>query len=107
MPACPSSPIVFTNEKSNLFNSEKKEAVLDVNVSPNPTANYFNLIINSSDKNTPIECSIIDGSSRTIEVRKSIYSGNAIIIGEEYASGIYFALITQGRSRKVMKLVKK
>ena len=107
MPACPSSPIVFTNEKSNLFNSEKKEAVLDVNVSPNPTANHFNLLINSIDKNTPIECKIIDGNSRTIEVRKSIYSGNSIIIGEEYPSGIYFALITQGRSRKVMKLVKK
>ena len=48
---------------------------------------------------------VIDISGKIIET-KNVTSNQTIRIGDNYRAGIYFAEITQGNERKIVKLVK-
>ncbi|MEO8769021.1 MAG: T9SS type A sorting domain-containing protein [Ferruginibacter sp.] len=76
----------------------------DVTVMPNPSQQHFTLQLAGADINIPAMIQVTDAAGRTIEIKNHIQG--TIIIGETYKRGIYFATITQGEKRKVVRLVK-
>ena len=78
---------------------------LTVEVSPNPSASLFTLRIQSRDK-TPVTIRISDVSGKFIMMRQGVASNSAIQLGNELKNGIYFAEVTQGKVKKVVKLIK-
>lgn len=77
---------------------------LFVRAVPNPTASYFQIIVNSN-VNSPVTLNMRDASGKIIETRKMPGSG-AIRIGAEYKAGFYIAEIIQEGKRTVLKLIK-
>jgi hypothetical protein len=76
-----------------------------IEILPNPSEKYFNLIINTGDA-TKISIRVMDVLGRVVEVRTNIAASSNIRFGNDLSAGIYFAEIIQGRNRKVIKLVK-
>jgi hypothetical protein len=82
-------------------------AFLSATVQPNPGTGYFNLIIRSDDNSLPVTVRVHDMHGKTI----SVYSNTAVnsllrIRSDKWQDGIYFAEVTQGQARKVVKLLK-
>lgn len=94
------------NEQSTKGISEKGKpltSTLDVRLMGNPSADHFNMVINSNDaKNVTIRVSDISG--RVIEVK--ITSTGVLQLGQTWKSGVYFAEVIQGDQRRVIKMVK-
>jgi hypothetical protein len=78
---------------------------LSVQVLPNPSAVEFTLVI-KAEQTGNIHLRVLDIQGRVLEQRSNISPTQKLIIGEGYHSGIYFAEITQGTDRKVIKLLK-
>ncbi len=81
----------------------------DVTVYPNPTADYFNLIIRTTDKITPVSVRILDVNG----VVKAVYSNVEVIktgvlrVGDlKWPGGTYFAEVIQGTDRTTVKMIK-
>jgi hypothetical protein len=77
---------------------------LFVRAVPNPTASYFQIIVNSN-VNSPVTLNMRDASGKIIETRKLPGNG-AIRVGDGYKSGLYIAEIIQDGKRTVLKLIK-
>jgi hypothetical protein len=79
-------------------------ANLEVRVMPNPSNGYFNLVVNSND-DSPLTVRVLDVFGQSVEKHEKVATGN-LRIGQTLAAGTYFAEITQGSQRKLVKLVK-
>jgi hypothetical protein len=84
---------------------ESSAANLYVNVMPNPSVNYFNLVISSNDPG-PVSVRIIDISGRVVEIHEKIASTGILRLGGGLKKGIYFAEVLQGNQRRAVKMVK-
>src|SRR6185503_8129268 len=86
--------------------SLEKEAAnkLAIVAMPNPSAKSFLLNITSND-NSQLTLRVMDISGRIIEV-KNLVAGQTIKIGDNYHTGVYFAEVTQGNKKEIVKLVK-
>jgi hypothetical protein len=73
-------------------------------VTPNPTANTFNVQIRSRSS-LPVHVKVTDALGRLI-TNKNITSNSSIDVGREYKPGIYFMEVMQGRGKKTIKLMK-
>ena len=78
---------------------------LIVQVLPNPSISEFTLVINA-EQTGKINLRVLDIQGRVLEQRSNISPIQKLTIGEGFHSGIYFAEITQGTERKVIKLLK-
>ena len=78
----------------------------NVKVLNNPTTTSFKLKLESNDINKEITVKVVDESGRRMEVKENLLAGQVVEIGTQYRSGIYFAEVTQGMERKVVRLVK-
>ncbi|HLP36604.1 choice-of-anchor J domain-containing protein [Lacibacter sp.] len=78
---------------------------LSIQVLPNPSAVEFTLLIKAEQTGT-INLRVLDIQGRVLEQRNNISPTQRLTIGEGFHSGIYFAEITQGTDRKVIKLLK-
>jgi hypothetical protein len=78
---------------------------LSVQVLPNPSAIEFTLLIKAEQTGT-INLRVLDIQGRVLEQRSNISPTQKLVIGEGFRPGIYFAEITQGTDRKVIKLLK-
>lgn len=78
---------------------------LNVIASPNPTMNYFELLIQSADKTTPVQVRVTSMSGRVLTAMKATV-GQKVRFGQEYTSGTYIAEAIQGNKRKTVKLIK-
>ncbi len=78
---------------------------LRVRVQPNPSTQYFNLIINSSSA-TLVIVKVVDVLGRIIETKTVIGVNQSIRVGENNAPGFYFAQVMQGSEKIVVKLLK-
>jgi hypothetical protein len=78
--------------------------ILDVKVLTNPSATSFKLMITGSDEKVTMD--VVDQLGRRIQVLSNLKSNSTITIGKDYPVGSYFAVIVQGDSKKVVKLVK-
>lgn len=76
-----------------------------VSAYPNPSAGDFSIQV-SSKSNEPVTIRILDqtGTVRNVSLMNS--KTNIIKVGSELKSGTYFAEVTQGSNKQVVKLVK-
>ena len=81
-------------------------SLVTVKVLPNPSANYFTLIINRTNKDDKMNLKVIDVYGRIIELKPITNSSQMLKIGESYLPGIYFAEISEGKEKRVIKLLK-
>lgn len=85
-----------------LFEVTSKLTVL---ATPNPSKSQFTLnIIGANDQEVSIR--ITDSYGRVIETRKGLFANSVVQLNKLQQAGLYFAEVTQGDSRKVVKLLK-
>jgi hypothetical protein len=72
---------------------------------PNPSSNYFNVVISSNDP-TPVTVRILDMSGRVVEVHEKIAATGILRVGSSWRGGIYFAEVMQGDQRKIIRMIK-
>ncbi len=78
---------------------------LVIQVMPNPSTSYFTFKIKSSDP-TPIRFRLFDNKSRLIERKNDLGNDVTIRIGAFLKAGTYFAVVEQGRKRRIITLAK-
>jgi hypothetical protein len=76
-----------------------------VQVLPNPSTSVFTLRIETV-QTVPMNLRVLDIQGRVLEQRNNINPTQQLNIGAGFKPGIYFAEITQGTDRKVIKLLK-
>ncbi len=93
--------------KSDIKTEDEATAVagLTLKAAPNPTNNYFSLIVNSPNTTDKITIRVIDAAGRLVEL-KTATAGQTVQIGSSYVHGMYFAQAVQGSERATVKLVK-
>ncbi len=78
---------------------------LYVSALPNPSTSYFNLVINSNDSKT-VTVKVTNMLGQLIEVHEKVNSTSILRLGDGWKGGIYFAEVSQGDKRKVIKIIK-
>jgi hypothetical protein len=87
------------------FSVNIQEEGLKVTVLPNPSSTYFTLKLESK-YDMPVNMRVMDSRGRVVDARSKIGANGTMRIGNEYASGTYYAEMIQGNQRKVIQLVK-
>jgi hypothetical protein len=82
-----------------------KPGRLIVNILPNPSTNNFTIMISSNDEN-PVRVKVTDMFGRVIETHDKVTSAGMLKLGQNWASGVYFAEVVQGEQRKLIKMIK-
>lgn len=82
-----------------------EEATFNVVVLPNPSADRFTLKL-SSAVSTPMSLKVMDANGRIMDAKAGLAANSTVQVGEAYTSGVYYAEIVQGASRKVVQLLK-
>jgi hypothetical protein len=80
------------------------DAGLEVTVLNNPARDQFVLQIRG-DRSRPVEIRLATATGQIMESR-TVAAGSRIMLGQRLPSGQYFAEVTQGGQRKVVKLLK-
>ncbi len=97
-----------TSNVSNHFKTTEQEKTsndyLKVNVYPNPSSNYFNVQINSSN-DSKLDVKVFDVQARLIKTI-SLKSNEISSIGNELTPGVYIIEFTQGKTHQSKKIVK-
>jgi len=93
-------------ESTQPLRANLQPGTFDVKVMGNPTTDRFTIRMTGGDLNTKITLRVTDINGRLIEVRENLYSGQLFQFGNNYAQGVYFAEVTQGDERRVIRLVK-
>ena len=78
----------------------------NVKVFGNPTLSTFKLQLQSSNVTDKITLKVYDINGRVVELKQQLIAGQVIELGSSYKQGTYFAEVTQGDQRKVVKLIK-
>jgi hypothetical protein len=78
---------------------------LYVNALPNPSTDYFNIVISSNDAN-PVTVRVLDMFGRTVEIHEKVTSTGILQLGNSWRGGTYFVEVMQGGQRKVIKIIK-
>jgi hypothetical protein len=79
---------------------------LEIKAAPNPSANYFTIIIGGANGSESLSLRVTDIFGRTIERRDKFSFTSAIKLGSGYRQGVYIVEITQGSRREKIKLIK-
>jgi hypothetical protein len=76
-----------------------------VNIMPNPSMKYFNMVINSRSAE-PVMVRIADASGKLVEMRENVAATGILQLGHAWKPGTYFAEVIQQNRRKTVKMVK-
>jgi hypothetical protein len=81
---------------------------LDIKVANNPAqgATGFRLQVLSDDGQSPIQLRMLDMRGTAVEVQSNLQSGATVEVGRNYTPGMYLVEAVQGKSRKIVKLLK-
>ena len=85
--------------------AETPGQIFDVIITPNPSTDFFNLVV-ISDEKEPIIVSIMDISGRVMENHRRVTSKSLLRLGETWKTGTYFVEVIHGSQRKVVKIIK-
>jgi len=77
-----------------------------IDIIPNPSNSYFNLVINTNDA-SPVSVRIMDVLGRVVEMKNNMAVSEKYTFGNRLKPGVYLAEIIQGKNRKIIRLVKK
>jgi hypothetical protein len=78
---------------------------LQVKVMPNPSTNYFTIVLQCNEAKGKTQMLVTDALGRRLETRQSLVS-QTLQLGSTYRPGIYFVSFVQGQQSRVLKLVK-
>ncbi|MDP4281300.1 MAG: T9SS type A sorting domain-containing protein [Bacteroidota bacterium] len=78
---------------------------LQVNIAKNPSSGDFSLTFNSITSTT-ISLYIYDDAGKIILNQPGIQPNSTLKVGNDFSKGVYFAVICQGKQRKIIKLLK-
>ena len=95
-------PAVITQRSPDNNLSEEK---LVINVMPNPSSKYFNLVMKSNNSNQ-VQVKITNIFGQVLEKYKNVASNTTLRVGQELSGGTYFVEITQGDEKKILKIIK-
>ena len=76
-----------------------------VNVFPNPSADNFRVAV-SGKGSEPITVRIMDNYGRVLSTNARVSKEATLTLGEGLKAGTYFAEVTQGSDRQMVRLVK-
>jgi trimeric autotransporter adhesin len=79
---------------------------LAVKAYPNPSTSYFKIMIESRDEKTAMNLRVLDISGKQVEMKRNIFAGQTIELGNNYLPGMYIVEIIQGDKKIITKLVK-
>ena len=79
---------------------------LQVVVSPVPSYYDFTVYLQQGDRNEKVGIRVYDQMGRLVEGKDQLSIGTRFTIGSRYAKGYYTLEVVQGKSRKVIKLIK-
>jgi hypothetical protein len=88
---------------SNLVTDESKP--FKVNVYPNPTSSNFKIEV-ESDSDELINIRVYDILGHVVTNLTKVTRNSVVATGDKLKGGTYFAEITQGKNRKLVKLIK-
>ena len=96
-----------TTVKQVEINKQEKIAAVAFNVTvfPNPSSGEFRIRV-AGNTNDPVTLRVMTVSGTTLEVRTALAKNGIFNIGSNLKGGTYFAEITQGANRQVVKLIK-
>jgi hypothetical protein len=80
--------------------------VFNAKAFPNPSTDYFTLLVKSDDKYTRVTVRIVDAFGRLVQLYNNVTVDRELLFGDKYASGSYYAEVIQGETRKVIPLIK-
>jgi len=90
--------------------AEQKEAInvvdLSITANPNPTNNIFTVRLEGDRKYGKISLRIMTQLGEIKETKNNLEVGQSIKLGAGYKAGVYFIEVTQGKNKKVIKVVK-
>ena len=72
---------------------------------PNPSTTFFTLKLESRSA-APVNLRVMDAQGRMIDSRSKLGANSTLQIGHAYSSGTYYAELIQGKTRKVVQLIK-
>jgi hypothetical protein len=99
-----SKPVAVGCSKKNSLGDGDRLPFMDVQVLPNPSINFFNLIVTSSTDDAPT-VRVFDMQGRLLDEKRGAI-GQAIRIGDGLAAGTYVVQVVQGPNMKSLKIVK-
>lgn len=80
------------------------QAKLDATVIPNPSSTYFTITVRGKH-DSPLTLRIIDIFGQVVERHERIAANTTLRLGQSWTSGAYFAELTQGDQRRMVKIV--
>jgi hypothetical protein len=80
--------------------------VFNVKAFPNPSVDYFTILVKSDDKYTRVTVRIVDAFGRMVQMFNNVPVDQELLFGDKYASGSYYAEVIQGETRKMIPLIK-
>ena len=84
---------------------EIEEQVFDVNLSPNPSKNHFNLDIQVKNRLDKVDIQVMDVTGKLIHADQ--FEGDQLYkFGESLQAGIYFVRISQASDTKTIRVIK-
>ncbi len=100
----PPGPRVIAVPPTQPVASRPPSVEFRVSAMPNPSNTYFNLVISAKDR-VPVIVRILDLSGRVIEQHEKAGS-STLDVGYRWPAGAYFAEVSQGDQRKIIRIVK-
>jgi uncharacterized repeat protein (TIGR03803 family) len=102
--AC-AGPVNNTTDNKTTSNAEPVSQQFQATVYPNPYTGQFHIKIQSTIKNN-INIKVYDVNGRQVEEQANIVFGTDIILGSNYAAGVYIVRIEQGEISRELRVVK-
>ena len=93
------------NTANDLMQEKINSDRFTITALPNPSRNFFTLKI-QSNSNDVLQLKVMDVSGRIVETRNGIAVNTTFHIGTNLRAGVYFAHVTQGKQRQIVKLVR-
>ena len=92
--------------ETKYVDTSRSATTLSVRSFPNPSTNYFTVVVNSADRQTKMSVRVVDITGNTKDLKNNIAPGETITIGASYKPGIYVLQLMQGQRQLTQKLVK-
>jgi hypothetical protein len=78
---------------------------LGATVMPNPSTNYFSVVIKSGN-DAPIRLRVQDALGRLKEVKTNLSANGSLQLGSTYPRGVYLLQLVQGNNVATARLIK-
>lgn len=92
--------------RSSIENYDSETTGLAIKAWPNPSSNYFTLLVESMNPVYPVGIRIMDILGRVIETRENLKTQQTFNFGTSYSPGVYIIEVRNGEERKQLKIVK-